>query len=311
MSNLIQTLSYLISLLISTSAIVKLVVKKAKDLKKDSKSEKPKNLAVIVGLSLVFAILVYSGVHSYFFTVVPKIQHCSMDSAKILLGNDLDYELVNLEEYEFFTEDNYVVSLFEPDTWKKNVRKGSVIPLSIDWLREVGYYNTQVSQGNQVSRDEYVTADDYMGLGPGEDGWEDDIGADLPEDIPDEPEGAGPISISITDYGVRDNFRYEFMMPGDTVLAEIDFGQCLCGRFEYSRELTEAEKEKWARGGHLYDSNGNVIEETEDDYASFFATQDGIFAVEFPQELPDGKYTYELMLVLDDQIVTTTLDFEK
>lgn len=126
----------------------------------------------------------------------------------------------------------------------------------------------------------------------------------------DDAKGLEPLTLSIVQSNFfTDGYHYEFPDPKDansTVI--IDFSRGISGTFSYSRALTETEKEKWGHGGNLYDSNGNVVD-ADGDYPAFWSDPDGLFAVELPQNLDPGTYTYELYQVINGQYVSDTQTF--
>lgn len=126
----------------------------------------------------------------------------------------------------------------------------------------------------------------------------------------DDTEGLEPLTLSIVQSNFfADGYHYEFPDPKDansTVI--IDFSRGISGTFSYSRALAETEKEKWGHGGTLYDSNGNIVD-ADGDYPTFWSDPDGLFAVEFPQNLDPGTYTYELYQVINGQYVSDTQTF--
>lgn len=75
-----------------------------------------------------------------------------------------------------------------------------------------------------------------------------------------------------------------------------------------SRALSEAELVNWFHGGNLYDAAGNEIG-VERNYPSFWANSDGMFAVEVPEGLTAGTYTYELYQYVGSQYVSDSIDF--
>ena len=117
--------------------------------------------------------------------------------------------------------------------------------------------------------------------------WEDDYqSSDLD----------GPEYMTITDYSIGTNgFYYEFNVTEDSFsFVELD-GLVIWGSFEFSRALTYDEDENLYHSGRLEDQYGNEIEDV-----SYWAHSEnsryGVFAAEFPKDLPHGNYTYELIL---------------
>ncbi len=119
------------------------------------------------------------------------------------------------------------------------------------------------------------------------------------------------LAIQIIDYKIfSDGWCYEYADPErPEQLCYIDYDRGIYGEFEYSRELKQAEMKNWFHGGALYNSDGVEIGE-EGNYPSFWATSDGMFAVEFPDDLEPGTYTYELYLYIDGQSVTDRIVVE-
>lgn len=115
----------------------------------------------------------------------------------------------------------------------------------------------------------------------------------------------GGLSIIIEDYEVfTDGFYHETPIDENSY-SIVDFSKGISGHFSYSRELTEQEYENWGHGGEILDANGN----TTNINASFYATSDGVFAVEFPEYMPKGSYMYHLYLIIDDEYCEARIAF--
>lgn len=118
------------------------------------------------------------------------------------------------------------------------------------------------------------------------------------------------LSLKINEYSVfSDGYYYEYPdteNPESTCF--IDFKTGIYGTFEYSRSLSEVELANWFHGGKLYDAAGNEIG-VEGNYPSFWANSDGMFAVEFPERLMAGTYTYEIYQYVDGQYVSDAINF--
>ena len=113
------------------------------------------------------------------------------------------------------------------------------------------------------------------------------------------------LSIMIDDYeSFTDGFYYK--MPIDeNSYSFVDFDKGISGHFSYSRELTEQEYENWGHGGKILDANG----EDTNINASFFSTSDGVFAVEFPKNMPKGDYVYLLYQFINDEYCEARISF--
>ena len=118
------------------------------------------------------------------------------------------------------------------------------------------------------------------------------------------------LSLKINEYSIfSDGYYCEYPdteNPASTCF--IDFKTGIYGTFEYSRSLSEAESANWFHGGKLYDATGNEIG-IEGNYPSFWANSDGMFAVEFPERLMAGTYTYEMYQYVDGQYVSDAINF--
>lgn len=118
------------------------------------------------------------------------------------------------------------------------------------------------------------------------------------------------LSLKIGGYSVfYDGYYYEYPdteNPESTCF--IDFKAGIYGTYEYSRALSEAELANWFHGGKLYDADGNEIG-VEGNYPSFWANSNRKFAVEFPEGLSAGTYTYELYQYVDGQYVSDSINF--
>ena len=130
-------------------------------------------------------------------------------------------------------------------------------------------------------------------------------------DQPSNGNNAGILKISINpDIQMHENFYYEYPDPNNpSSNIIINFGKGISGTFSYSRELTTQERIDWSHGGKLYDNNGNEIGQAGN-WPSFWSEPDGKFAVEFPQNLPSGHYTYELYQIISEQYVSDQVSFE-
>lgn len=106
-----------------------------------------------------------------------------------------------------------------------------------------------------------------------------------------------------------DGYNYEYVNPQDpSDNYIIDFDKGISGTFSYSRELTEEEIENWMHGGMIYDSDGNEVGNSGN-YPRFWSNSDGKFAVQFPEGLQRGTYTYELYQYINNQRVSDTVIF--
>lgn len=121
----------------------------------------------------------------------------------------------------------------------------------------------------------------------------------------------GTLKISINPaIQMHENYYYEYPDPNNpSSNFVINLGKGISGTFSYSRKLTEEERADWSHGGRLYDNNGNEIGQ-EGNWPSFWSEPDGKFAVEFPQSLPSGHYTYELYQIISGQYVSDQVSFE-
>lgn len=113
------------------------------------------------------------------------------------------------------------------------------------------------------------------------------------------------LSIIIEDYELfTDGFYYEMPIDED-YYNYVDFDRGISGHFSYSRELTGQEYSNWGHGGKILDANGN---ETNID-TTFFATSDGVFAVELPEYMPKGDYLYLLYQFINDKYYEARISF--
>ncbi|MGN0347548.1 MAG: hypothetical protein ACI4DU_09720 [Lachnospiraceae bacterium] len=133
------------------------------------------------------------------------------------------------------------------------------------------------------------------------------------EDYSDQPPNISEysnLSLNITEYSVfKDGYHFEYPDPENPEMTcIIDFSTGVFGKFEYSRSLNETELANWFHGGKLFDEAGNEIGE-EGNYPSFWSSPDGMFAVEFPEGMTEGTYTYELYQYVDNQYISDSINF--
>ena len=115
----------------------------------------------------------------------------------------------------------------------------------------------------------------------------------------------GDLSLIIDDYQLFYDGFYHQMPESGSSYSFVEFDQGISGHFSYSRELTDIEYEDWGHGGKILDANGNEL----DIDASFYATTDGVFAVELPEDMPSGTYTYLLYLFVHDEYCEARIPF--
>ena len=116
---------------------------------------------------------------------------------------------------------------------------------------------------------------------------------------------AGDLSLIINDYQLFYDGFYHQMPESGSSYSFVEYDQGISGHFSYSRELTDIEYEDWGHGGKILDANGNEL----DIDASFYATTDGVFAVELPEDMPSGTYTYLLYLFVHDEYCEARIPF--
>ncbi len=123
-------------------------------------------------------------------------------------------------------------------------------------------------------------------------------------------EGESVLSIIIDEYEIfNDGYYYEEPdKENEGWYWCIDFDKGISGTFHYSRPLTDEELSDWGHGGSLYDANGNEIGE-EGNYPHFWSDEKGYFAMQFPENLPSGKYTYVLYQFIGSQYVEAKIEF--
>ena len=115
----------------------------------------------------------------------------------------------------------------------------------------------------------------------------------------------GDLSLIIDDYQPFYDGFYHQIPESESSYSFVEFDQGISGHFSYSRELTDIEYEDWGHGGKILDANGNEL----DIDASFYATTDGVFAVELPEGMPSGTYTYLLYLFVHDEYCEARIPF--
>lgn len=113
------------------------------------------------------------------------------------------------------------------------------------------------------------------------------------------------LSLVISDCQYFYDGFYHQMPESDSAYSFVEYDQGISGHFSYSRELTDIEYEDWGHGGKILDANGNEL----DINASFYATTDGVFAVELPEDMPSGTYTYLLYLFVHDEYCEARIPF--
>ena len=117
------------------------------------------------------------------------------------------------------------------------------------------------------------------------------------------------IGVNITSIDQFDFSSHNEKALPDYVKENLGFGitKGFFGTFEYSRELTEEEKNNWSFSGNLYDKDGNIIE--NDGIAPiFYVDIDGHFVVGLHASTESGKYTYALQLNIGIYSVTKYID---
>lgn len=91
---------------------------------------------------------------------------------------------------------------------------------------------------------------------------------------------------------------------GDTV--EMD-GLVLHGNFSYSKPLSDEDKQRWSHGGSLYDIDGNeCYTDRIRSWSNYNAMQ---FAVELPEDMEKGAYTYQLYHYIGSRRISAEVDF--
>lgn len=113
------------------------------------------------------------------------------------------------------------------------------------------------------------------------------------------------LSLSISDCQYFYDGFYHQIPESDSSYSFVEYDQGISGHFSYSRELTDVEYEDWGHNGKILDTNGNEL----DINASFYATTDGVFAVELPKDMPSGNYIYILCLYLCDEYCEARIPF--
>ena len=98
---------------------------------------------------------------------------------------------------------------------------------------------------------------------------------------------------------------YHQIPESATSYSFVEFDKGISGHFSYSRELTIAEYEDWGHGGKILDASGNQYEPD----GSFYATIDGVFAMEFPEGISKGNYTYLLYLYVAGEYCEARIPF--
>lgn len=116
---------------------------------------------------------------------------------------------------------------------------------------------------------------------------------------------ASGLSLIINDCQYFYDGFYHQMPESGLSYSFVEYDQGISGHFSYSRELTDIEYEDWGHGGKILDANGNEL----DIDASFYATTDGVFAVELPKDMPSGTYTYLLYLFVHDEYCEARIPF--
>ena len=124
--------------------------------------------------------------------------------------------------------------------------------------------------------------------------------------------GLEKLTLTITEAGCHESFRKEYPDPENPdVTCVIDFGKGISGTFTYSRELTQEELENWWHGGDLCDADGKCLvwgEDYEDDLI-LWSDPSGVFAVQLPQNLKAGTYSYVLYQTINGQNVSDSYTF--
>lgn len=112
-------------------------------------------------------------------------------------------------------------------------------------------------------------------------------------------------SLQILSFEIVNDYYYEYPDPDDediTCFLEFEYG--IIGNYIFSWDLSDYEKSTLSHSGRLLDANGNEINDV-----SFWASNDGMFAVEFPANIASGTYVYKLLLYIDGQEYSDEVSF--
>ena len=106
------------------------------------------------------------------------------------------------------------------------------------------------------------------------------------------PEGKAK-SLSIISIENVENYHYEYPDPdNESINCILDIPYGIMGHYELSWELTN--QEEVFHSGKLYDSDGNEVQGIK-----AWASSDGMFAAELPNDMEPGTYEYELDLIIN------------
>ncbi len=109
------------------------------------------------------------------------------------------------------------------------------------------------------------------------------------------------LTININECAFSEEYNYQ--PNNDNWL--VRFERNISGTFEYSRPLTESELADWSHGGKLIDENGQEYDKD----ISFFSSHDGVFAIELPETMPKGTYTYMIYQYIEGQYCEAEINF--
>ena len=248
---------------------------------RDKTDDKLKGVQSLLGSIMILVVIIFSLVQ-YLFVPIPHLKRSDWDSVRRDIRDvGLEYKISNPESYNEEVPDQYIYTLCNEEDGGKYALKGTTICLMVT--------------GRNSSEDGSI---------------------DLPEEeakaiINGETlDGDGTMRLHIDRFSRNNGFYYEYPDSDDeSMTCFIEYGPGINGTFSLSRPLTEEEIASMQHSGVLYDSTGKVVD-SEDVHPHFWALDNGMFAVEFPEYMEEGEYTYTLTLFIDGQWYSDSVHFQ-
>ena len=273
----IDTLKIILEIIAGLSAIVTVIPFFSKRKNAGGSIIRKISVTVLI-LSVISVVILMASV-----VQIPHIEHSSWDVVTMdLINKGLEYDIENRDAFDENNKDLFKYTLSDPSESHQYTLKGTQISLKVT--------------GRDVSNQQAVHIP------------EPEIKAMIQAEKQDSNDS---LAIKIDNYELSSGYHYEYPDPDDASMTNyIDYGPGLHGTFSYSRPLDETEIKNFEFTGFLYDQAGNVVD-SPDIHPHFWVLADGLFAVEFPEYMKPGTYTYVLTIKTDNGWVSDKVTFRK